>query len=53
MGELVAGLLLGPSALDLMGWPILANSHEPRLLTETTFELAELGVICLMFLAGL
>jgi len=53
LGELVTGLLLGPSVLDLMGWPILTNPHEPHLLTETVFQLAELGVVCLMFLAGL
>lgn len=53
MGELLTGLLLGPSVLNMMGWPILTNSSEPRLLTETVFQLAELGVVCLMFLAGL
>jgi Na+:H+ antiporter len=53
LGELLAGLLLGPSVLDLMGWPILVNAHEPHLLSETIFQLAELGVVCLMFLAGL
>jgi len=53
MGELLVGLLLGPSLFDLMGWPTLANAHEPHLLTETVFQLAELGVVCLMFLAGL
>jgi len=53
LGELLVGLLLGPSVLNLMGWPILLNAHESHLLTETVFELAELGVVCLMFLAGL
>jgi len=53
LGELLVGLLLGPSLFDLMGWPMLANAHEPHLLTETVFQLAELGVVCLMFLAGL
>ncbi len=53
LGELLTGLLLGPSVLDLMGWPILANSSEPHLLIETVFQFADLGVICLMFLAGL
>jgi Na+:H+ antiporter len=53
LGELLTGLLLGPSVLDLMGWPWLANLSEPHLLAETVFELAELGVVCLMFLAGL
>ena len=53
LGELLVGLLLGPTVLDLTGWPILANAHEPELLSETVFQLAELGVVCLMFLAGL
>ncbi len=53
LGELLVGLLLGPSLLDLLGWPVFANAHEPELLHETVSELAGLGVICLMFLAGL
>jgi len=53
LGELLAGVLLGPSALNLLNWSVLINEHDPHLLTETVFELAELGVICLMFLAGL
>jgi len=32
---------------------MLTNPSDPHLLSETVFELAELGVICLMFLAGL
>jgi Kef-type K+ transport system membrane component KefB len=53
LGELLVGVLLGPSLLDLLHWAILANPAEPHLLTEAVFELAELGVVCLMFLAGL
>ena len=53
LGELLVGVLLGPSLLDLLHWPFLANIVEPHLLTEVIHELAELGVICLMFLAGL
>jgi Na+:H+ antiporter len=53
LGELLAGMLLGPSVLNLLGWSVLANEHDPHLLAETVFELAELGVVCLMFLAGL
>lgn len=53
LGELLVGLLLGPSLFDLTGWPMLANARKPHLLTETVFELAEVGVVCLMFLAGL
>ena len=53
LGELLIGVLLGPSLLDLLHWPLLSNSVDPHLLTEAVYELAELGVICLMFLAGL
>lgn len=53
LGELLVGVLLGPSLLDLLHWPFLQNAAEPHLLTEAIYELAELGVICLMFLAGL
>jgi Kef-type K+ transport system membrane component KefB len=53
LGELLAGLLLGPSLLNMLYWPLLTNPSNPHLLSETVFELAELGVICLMFLAGL
>jgi len=49
LGELLVGLLLGPSVLNLVEWPFLSNPH----LEETVLQLAELGVICLMFLAGL
>jgi Kef-type K+ transport system membrane component KefB len=53
LGELLAGVLLGPSVLNLLNWSALANERDPHLLTETVFQLAELGVICLMLLAGL
>ena len=43
LGELLVGLLLGPSLFDLMGWPILANAHEPHLLTETVFRTGRAG----------
>ncbi len=53
LGELLIGVLLGPSLLDLLHWPFLINPTESHLLTEAVYELAELGVVCLMFLAGL
>ncbi len=53
IGELLAGVVLGPSLLGMTTWPVLANPNEPHLLTETLYQLADLGVICLMFLAGL
>lgn len=53
LGELFVGLVLGPSALNLLGLPFLQDAHNPHLLEETVYQLAELGVVCLMFLAGL
>lgn len=49
LGELIFGVLLGPTLLDLLNAPILhgANLH------ETIRQLAELGVLLLMFLIGL
>ena len=49
LGELAAGVILGPSVLDLLGLDYFAEAH----LKETVFLMAELGVIFLMFLAGL
>src|SRR3989304_4397340 len=49
LGELLVGLLLGPTALDLIHWPMFTYAH----LGETVALLAELGVIFLMFIAGL
>jgi len=49
LGELLAGLILGPTVFDMLHWPLFAGAH----LEETVFHLAELGVIFLMFVAGL
>ncbi len=48
-GEVLAGLILGPSALDLLGWSGFSDQH----LGESITHLAELGVLLLMFIAGL
>jgi len=48
-GEVLAGLILGPSVLDLLGWPVFSDQH----LGESITHLAELGVLLLMFIAGL
>ncbi|MFW5942825.1 MAG: cation:proton antiporter [Chloroflexota bacterium] len=51
LGELLAGLILGPTAIDLFHTlPAFASSE---LLIETISVMAELGVILLMLLAGL
>jgi Kef-type K+ transport system membrane component KefB len=49
LGELLVGLLLGPSVIDLMHLTFVTDTH----LGEIVAELGELGVLLLMFLAGL
>ncbi len=49
LGELAIGLLLGPSFLNVFGMDYFANAHTVDVLRE----FAELGVIFLMFSAGL
>ncbi|NWG15435.1 MAG: cation:proton antiporter [Chloroflexi bacterium] len=51
LGELVIGVLLGPTLLDLLHVP--AFGIEAAHLEETVHELAELGVLLLMFKVGL
>lgn len=49
LGELVAGVILGPTAIDMFDLRFATAPH----LEETTLLLANLGVILLMFLAGM
>ncbi len=49
LGELIVGLLLGPSVFNLLHLPFFSDEH----LSTTIHELAELGVLFLMFIAGL
>jgi Kef-type K+ transport system membrane component KefB len=53
-GEILAGLLLGPTFLDVLGWPVFqsADPSHPALLGVLR-DLADIGVILLMFVAGL
>jgi len=48
-GEVLAGLILGPSVLNFLHWPAFTDEH----LGETIAYLAELGVLLLLFIAGL
>jgi Kef-type K+ transport system membrane component KefB len=50
LGELFVGLILGPSLINLVGFPIF---HDQAMLVETVNHLAEIGVLLLMFVAGL
>lgn len=49
LGELIVGIILGPSILDILHWPYFSGGH----IGETITELAEFGVLLLMFIAGL
>ena len=48
-GEVLAGLILGPTLLNMVGWSFFTDKH----LGESIAHLAELGVLLLMFIAGL
>lgn len=59
-GEIAIGLILGPTVLDILGAPIFSHSaahgaaeaQHPSLLGVVT-DLADIGVILLMFVAGM
>jgi Kef-type K+ transport system membrane component KefB len=48
-GKVLVGLILGPSVLNFLQWPMFTGPH----LGESIVYLAELGVLLLMFIAGL
>ena len=50
LGELLAGILLGPSLINITGLPFVSD---PEMLNEFLRELGEMGVLLLLFLAGL
>lgn len=50
LGELIAGIILGPTLLNMLHWPIFEGDE---VLGESLTLMAEIGVILLMFLAGL
>jgi Kef-type K+ transport system membrane component KefB len=49
LGELIIGIIIGPSLLNFLHWPLFTDEH----LGESIGHLAELGVLLLMFIAGL
>lgn len=49
LGELLVGLILGPTVLDMLHWPVFSGGH----LGAPLKHLAHLGVLFLMFIAGL
>ena len=50
-GEILIGLVLGPTLLDVLGWPLFAGNAEE--LGALIGDLAEIGVLLLIFVAGL
>jgi Kef-type K+ transport system membrane component KefB len=48
-GELMVGILLGPSLINLSGHPFITDSH----IMEFIDHIGEIGVLLLMFLAGI
>ncbi len=60
-GDILAGLILGPTLLNVLGWPVFSAAPSvpapgveaaPSLLVIVR-DLAEIGVILLMFIAGM
>lgn len=51
LGELLAGVILGPTVLNILGIPALFPDGEH--VAGTLIEVAEIGVLLLMFMAGL
>jgi len=49
LGELAVGIILGPSVFDMLNWALFTDKH----LGEAIAHIAELGVLLLMFIAGL
>lgn len=53
LGELLVGILLGPTVINMMQFDVLNGGGHGELVIETIHFLSELGVILLMFVAGL
>jgi Kef-type K+ transport system membrane component KefB len=54
-GEILVGLLLGPTLVDVLAWPLFAGPEggAASSLGAVIGDLAEIGVLLLMFVAGL
>ena len=58
-GELLIGLVLGPTVLDVLSWPLFVaapgpgTQAAPVALLQAITDLADLGVLMLMLVAGL
>jgi Kef-type K+ transport system membrane component KefB len=57
-GEIIAGLVLGPTVLNVLGWSLFVHAAdtgaaESAALLPAVRDLADIGVVLLMFVAGL
>ncbi len=54
-GEILAGLLLGPTILNVLGWPVFlpSDAGDSAGMLPLVRDLADIGVLLLMFVAGL
>ena len=52
-GEIFIGLLLGPTLFDVLNWPIFAGGEGSNPLGDLFGDLADIGVLLLMLVAGL
>jgi Kef-type K+ transport system membrane component KefB len=54
-GEVLIGLILGPTMLDILAWPVFATlpSTGAAPLLDVVRDLAQIGVLLLLFVAGL
>ena len=56
-GELLVGLILGPTLLDVLAWPVFVgpagDGRSPSTLLPLVRDLSQIGVVLLMFIAGL
>jgi Na+:H+ antiporter len=54
-GEILIGLLLGPTLLNILAWPVFAPAPGASAapLLDLVRDLAQVGVLLLMFVAGL
>ena len=56
-GEILVGLILGPTVLNILGWPLFTatsgGGHPAADLSGIVHDFAQIGVLLLMFVAGL
>jgi Kef-type K+ transport system membrane component KefB len=50
LGELIAGIIIGPTVLNLLGAGLFTDGESVK---HTLIEVAEIGVLLLMFMAGM